>query len=291
MKILVLGVNGMIGSTLFRILSEQAAWLVRGTVRGDHSPQGLAPSLRSQVLTDVDLTTPDSLARTMAVVAPDVVVNCAGLTKHRPEGNLPLSAIAMNALLPHQLAEVCATSGARLIHISTDCVFSGARGNYTEKDTPDATDIYGRTKALGEVTGPGRVTLRTSTIGHELVTKHGLLEWFLSQSRCSGYTRAVFSGLPSVIFARVVRDVVIPDKRLCGLYHVAGPAIAKADLLALIAAAYATKTEIVPDSSFVINRSLDSALFMETTGYTAPAWPEMVQIMHDDYQRNCKPDV
>ena len=288
MNVLVLGINGMIGSTMFRVISEQTAWSVRGTVRGDNSMQGIAPALRSQVLTRVDLTAEDALAKVIAVVRPDVVVNCAGLTKHRPEGNVPLSAIAMNALLPHRLAEICTTSGARLIHISTDCVFSGTRGNYTEKDTPDATDIYGRTKALGEISGPERVTLRTSTIGHELNTKHGLLEWFLSQSKCSGYTRAIFSGLPSVVFARIVRDIVIPDKRLCGLYHVGGSAIAKADLLALIAIAYETKTEIIPAPGFVLDRSLDSALFMETTGYNPPAWPEMIRLMHDDYQRNYK---
>ena len=291
MNVLVLGVNGMIGSTMFRILSEQLAWTVHGTVRGGRDVRGLPSSLCSKVLPQVDLATEGALSKIMATVHPDVVVNCAGVTKHRPEGSRPITAINMNAMLPHRLAETCAASGARLLHISSDCVFSGARGNYTEKDAPDATDLYGRTKALGEVNGPRQITLRTSTIGHELQSKYGLLEWFLSQRKCSGYTRAVFSGLPSTTFAHIVRDSVIPNQQLNGLYHVTGPAIAKADLLALLARAYNKNIELLSDASFVINRSLNGDLFREATGYNSPPWPELIQFMHDDYQRNYTKNV
>lgn len=291
MKILVLGASGMIGNAMLRVLSENTDWVVVGTVRAEGDRGYFAEPIASRMMSGVDLSGEDALIRLFATAKPDVVVNCAGLTKHLPAGNHPLTAVLMNALLPHRLAELCSVAGARLIQISTDCVFSGTKGNYRETDPADAQDVYGRSKCLGEVGGPGLVTLRTSTIGHELRTKYGLLEWFLSQTRCKGFARAVFSGLPSVVFAQVVRDLVIPDARLAGLYHVAGAPIAKADLLDMIARAYRADIEIVPDESVAIDRSLDASLFREVTGYSAPAWPELVSTMHDYYEKEASRHV
>lgn len=281
----------MIGNAMLRVLSENTDWTVVGAVRVESDKHFFTESIASRMMSCVDVSSEDSLTRLFAVARPNVVVNCVGLTKHLPAGNHPLTAILMNALLPHRLAELCGLTSARLIHVSTDCVFSGAAGNYKETDPADATDIYGRSKLLGEVGGPGLVTLRTSTIGHELRTKYGLLEWFLSQPRCKGFTGAVFSGLPSVVFAQIVRDFVIPDLRLTGLYHVAGAPIAKADLLGMIARAYRHDIEIVPDDSVAIDRSLDSALFRETTGYSAPAWPELIATMHDSFEKDASRHV
>jgi dTDP-4-dehydrorhamnose reductase len=187
----------------------------------------------------------------------------------------------MNALLPHRLAEYCDLVGARLIHVSTDCVFSGKKGNYREIDTPDATDVYGRTKALGEVGGINTITLRTSTIGHEVGTSFGLLEWFLQQKECKGYRRAIFSGLPTLEFARVVRDVVIPNRNLNGLYHVGAAPIDKDSLLRLIADVYGTTTTIFADDEVVIDRCLNSDRFSAATGYRAPDWPALIHVMHE----------
>lgn len=286
MKVAVLGASGMIGSAMLRVLAEEPAWTVVGTVRADSDRRYFAESVASRMISGVDLASEDVLVRFFSDVRPEVVVNCAGLTKHLPAGNNPLSAVLINSLLPHRLAALSALTGARLIHISTDCVFSGATGGYRETDPADATDVYGRSKSLGEVSGPGLITLRTSTIGHELHTKHGLLEWFLSQTACRGYSRAVFSGLPSVVFARIVRDVVIPDESLSGLYHVAGEPIAKADLLHMLAQAYGVDIDVVPDDSVVINRSLDASLFEKMTGYRAPSWPELIATMHDYYRKD-----
>jgi dTDP-4-dehydrorhamnose reductase len=291
MKILVLGANGMIGSAMLRVLSEKDEWQVIGTVRSESAKAHFPETIASRMIAGADLLAADTLVRLFSTTRPDVVVNCAGLTKHLPAGNAPLTAIAMNALLPHRLAEFCRISAARLIHVSTDCVFAGTRGAYKECDVADAPDIYGRSKVLGEVVGPGQVTLRTSTIGHELGTRHGLLEWFLSQSRCQGFTRAIFSGLPSTVFARVVRDIIIPDIRLSGLYHVAGRAIAKADLLRQVAQTYRADIEIIPEDQFVIDRSLDATLFAGATGYRAPPWPELIAMMHDDFEKGFNPNV
>ena len=178
--------------------------------------------------------------------------------------------------------------GARLIHISTDCVFSGQRGNYIETDLADADDVYGRSKRLGEVELAGHLTLRTSTIGHENHTKFGLLEWVLAQEACKGYARAIFSGLPSVVFARIIRDIIIPDRTLTGLYHVSAAPIAKFDLLQLIATVYKHRVDLSVDREFVIDRSLNSSKFTNATGYQAPAWPELIQLMHEHAARELK---
>lgn len=281
MKVLVLGASGMIGSTMLRMLARSPNWEVIGSIRATVKPESLG-DWGARWCCGVDLANPDHLSRLFRGVHPDVVINCAGLTKHLPSGNDPVPALIMNALLPHRLAELCGISRARLIHISTDCVFSGGKGNYCEDDEPDANDVYGKTKHLGEVAGPGLVTLRTSTIGHEMGTRFGLLEWFLAQERCKGYRKAIFSGLPTVEFARVVRDMVIPDASLEGLYHVGAEAIDKDALLRLIARVYRKQVEIETDDQVVIDRSLDSKRFAAATGYRAPGWPEMIDAMYQD---------
>jgi dTDP-4-dehydrorhamnose reductase len=276
MKVLVLGASGLIGSTMLRVLADNADWHIVGAIRG----KGLGGLAASSLLRGGDLANPDHLSHLFRVARPEVVVNCAGLTKHLREGNEPIPALTMNSLLPHRLVEYCDVTGARLIHISTDCVFSGKMGNYRETDHPDATDVYGKTKALGEAVGANSVTLRTSTIGHEIATSFGLLEWFLQQAQCKGYRRAIFSGLPTVEFARVVRDVVIPNRDLNGLYHVGAAPINKDSLLRLIAKVYGTTTTIVADDEVVIDRSLNSDLFAAATGYRAPDWPALINAMH-----------
>lgn len=280
MRILVLGASGMIGSAMFRILSERVGWTVWGTVRSEGAKAHFTGAAAANLIPRVELIESDALIRVLSTIRPEVVINCAGLTKHLADGNVPAAAIAMNALFPHRLANLCGLAHARLIHVSTDCVFAGTRGNYVEDSNPDATDTYGRTKVLGEVINDDAVTLRTSTIGHELEGRHGLLEWFLAQTHCKGYSQAFFSGLPSVVFAKVVRDIVIPDRSLTGLYHIGGPPISKDKLLRLIARVYQKKTEIVADAEFRVDRTLNSSRFSTRTGYVAPSWPDLIETMY-----------
>jgi len=280
-KVLVIGASGMIGSTVLRVLSEKNDWEVFGTVRNGSVKRFFPASIGERLIAGVDVEYPDALVKVLDQIRPDVVVNCAGLTKHKPEAEDPLVSIPINTLMPHRLAGLCKLVGARLIHVSTDCVFSGEKGGYVEDDFADARDVYGKSKALGEVLYPHTITLRTSTIGHELQSKYGLLDWFLSQEgRCKGYTRAIFSGLPTVVFAQVIRDVVIPRWDLSGLYHVGAGPIGKHDLLRLIANVYGKSIDIALDEQFVIDRSLNSGRFTQVTGYVAPAWPELIQSMH-----------
>ncbi len=281
MKVLVIGASGMIGSTVLRVLSEKKDWQVFGSIRNSDTKRFFSPVIREYLIDGVDVEQHDGLVNILNQVRPDVVINCAGLTKHKPEAEDPLVCIPINTLMPHRLAGLCKLVSARLIHISTDCVFSGEKGNYTEDDFADARDVYGKSKALGEVDFPNAITLRTSTIGHELQSSYGLLDWFLSQEgQCKGFSRAIFSGLPTVVFAQVIRDVVIPHPELTGLYHVAAKPTNKFELLKLIADVYGKKIDIVRDDKFVIDRSLNASRFFDATGYVAPEWPELIKLMH-----------
>jgi len=285
MRILVLGVSGMLGSTVFRLLSASADHVVTGTLRNSRDLTSFPGPLREQIDIGVDVLDQDSLVRVLSTHTPDAVINCVGLIKQLSAANDPLAALPVNALFPHRLARLCRLAGSRLIHVSTDCVFSGRSGGYRENDISDAEDLYGRSKQLGEVTDqPHAITLRTSIIGHELHSNHALVDWFLSsQGEVKGFTRAIFSGLPTVELARVMRDLVLPNEALHGLYHVSAAPISKHDLLMLIAEIYLKKISILPDAEPVIDRSLNSDRFKSATGYRPPAWPALIRTMHDDY--------
>lgn len=281
MKILVLGASGLIGSTTLRVLSERKDWKVYGSIRSETIKSLLPTISANRFVSNLDVHDFPSVIRALDDIKPDVVINCIGATKHKKEGNNPIDAIDLNALLPHKLAQICELVNSRFIHISTDCVFSGNSGLYKESSATDAEDVYGKSKALGEVTYGNALTLRTSTIGHELQTKYGLLDWFLSQENtCKGFSKAVFSGLPTVIFAQIIRDIVLPHSELQGLYHVAASQINKYELLQIIAKVYNKKIKIELDDSFIINRSLDASKFHHATGYNPPSWQSLIEAMY-----------
>jgi dTDP-4-dehydrorhamnose reductase len=281
-KILVLGASGMLGNTLLRVMADTVEHEVWATTRSAAVKRHFEPALAERIVSDVDVENFDALAAAFADIRPDVVINCIGVIKQLPEAHDPLRALPINSLLPHRLVRLCALVGARLIHMSTDCVFNGKKGGYRESDPSDAEDFYGKSKFLGELDYANTITLRTSIIGHELQSAHGLIDWFLTQGRtCSGYRRAIFSGVPTVTLARIIRDVVIPRADLSGIYHVAARPISKYELLGLVAAVYDKKITIVPDDGIVIDRSLNAERFLAATGYAPPDWPELIQTMHD----------
>ncbi len=282
-RVLVLGATGMLGHTLFERLSDRAELEVHATVRDPRPLEGhIAPDRQRSIHPGVDVARVETIQRVMAEVRPAVLVNAVGIVRQVPAARDPLVSIEVNALLPHRLSRLCSNAGVRLIHIGTDCVFSGAIGNYAEDARPDPLDLYGRTKLLGEP-GDGALTLRTSIIGHELRSRHGLLEWFLAQeATVPGFRRAVFSGLPSVELARVVANVVIPDPGLAGVLHLSSAPISKLQLLELIARRYDHPVEIVPVDQPVLDRSLDSTRLRASTGYRSPTWPDLVDAMFMD---------
>lgn len=284
-KVLILGGSGMLGHTLFHYLSGNPSLDVFATVRSSKELSGWLPADRmKKVCRDVDIHQTDSLVKVFADVLPDFVVNCIGIIKQVPEAEDPLATITVNALLPHRIALLCGAVGARMIHVSTDCVFDGEKGSYAESDLSNATDLYGRTKLLGEVAYPHCVTLRTSIIGHELKGNYGLVGWFLSQEeKVRGFRKVIYSGVPTVELARIIRDYVIPNPEMTGLYHVSSNPISKFDLLKLINDLYGKKIKIEPEDSFKLDRSLDSSRFRSLTGYNPPTWTELVRGMYNDY--------
>lgn len=230
------------------------------------------------LISGVDADRFDSVIDAFARARPDVVVNCVGVIKQKPEAKDPLISISINSLFPNRLAALCRASGARLIHISTDCVFSGRKGMYTESDVSDAVDLYGKSKALGEVDAPGALTVRTSIIGREPGTAYGLLEWFLSNrgGRIKGFTKAVYSGFTTTALGRILADVIESHPALEGLWNVASDPISKYDLLLMANEAFQTGITIDKDETFSCDRSLDGSRFIKQTGIKPPSWQEMI---------------
>lgn len=280
MRILILGASGMLGSTLFKKLSLDPMLSIWGTLKSSQYLHHFPESDRGKFIEGIDAKAIGTIDAAIQKVQPDCVINCIGVIKQSDEMHSAASCIHINALFPHLLWDLCKQYGIRLIHISTDCVFDGIRGGYTESDQPNAIDLYGQSKALGEILEQGALTLRTSIIGHELETNLSLLNWFLSQSESvRGYKNAIFSGLTTVEMANLLNSVVLGTSSLSGLYHVASEPIDKFSLLMLIKTQYDLSVEVNPDFELMIDRSLNSDKFFQATGYIAPKWVDMISQM------------
>jgi len=277
MRALVLGGAGMLGHRLWRELtSRMEAYVALRRPFRDYASLDYFDERR--VIDGIDATSDDDLDRALSVARPDVVVNAVGVVKQHREATNTANTIAVNSLLPHRLADRCSDAGARLIQISTDCVFLGTRGSYTEADAPDANDLYGRSKVLGEVSREHCLTVRTSMVGREIRSAHGLIEWFFSQRgrTVPGFTRALFSGLTTLELSRVLADIVERHPDLHGVWHVAGEPTTKFDLLTIVNDAFGLGSTLEPNDSFVCDRTLDASRFMNATGYKPPTWATMV---------------
>lgn len=284
--ILILGGTGMLGHKLFQHFLSRFP----GTICTMHRQASDAPYSRiamfqgPQVINGIDLVDFNRLSHLLLRLKPDFIVNCIGIIKQRDEASSHISTITVNSLLPHQLAELCAQWGGRLIHFSTDCVFSGHQGMYKEEDLSDAEDLYGKTKFLGETTEANAVTIRTSIIGRELANHRSLLDWFLSNKsgRIKGYRKSIYSGLTTNHLAEVVAEIILHHPQLQGVYQVASEPISKYDLLCLLREAYALDVAIDPVDGENTNRSMDGSRFRGATGYVCPPWPTLVQQLAAD---------
>jgi len=286
MRILIIGVTGMLGHKLYQVLAP--AFDVTGTIRGhygDVKRYGLFQE--ANIVPEVDVLEVSRLEEVVERVDPDVAVNCVGIIKQVNEVQDSLLSIWVNSLFPHQLCQICGGKGIRLIHISTDCVFSGKKGNYCEDEPSDAEDIYGKTKYLGEVNGNSALTLRTSLIGRELSTTNSLVEWLLSEEggKVNGFTNAIFSGFPTVHFAGIITDIIANHRGLSGIYHISSEPISKLELLNLIREKMALDIEIEEYSGVFCDRSLDSTLYWSQTGFEPSPWEKMVEEFSQDAQQ------
>ncbi len=285
-RVVILGATGMLGHKLCGVLARATALEVHATTR-----RGAVPPASGVVVHEgIDLSDGTaSLAALLDRLAPDVIVNAIGAIKQKDLRSAIDETFFVNATLPHELALLNPNRGGRVVHISTDCVFAGDRGGYRESDRPDATDLYGRSKAVGEIDYGPHLTLRTSIVGFEREGFLGLLSWFFNQPRGStvqGYTRAIYSGLPTATLARTVRDVLVSGAPLNGLYHVASEPIAKYDLLVRVNDAFGLEVGIERDDTVLLDRSLDDGRFREATSTVRPAWSTLIEELRQDYLEN-----
>jgi dTDP-4-dehydrorhamnose reductase len=280
-KILILGSTGLLGSTLLKYFSKKNNFKCYGTIRKKSDTYKLR-NIKNIKLYKINFTRKNQIIKFLNQIRPDLIINCIGIVKQLTQKNYLSEIIRVNSFLPHQLAELTNLKKTRIIHFSTDCVFLGTKGNYKETDLPDAKDIYGRSKLLGELTYPNTLTLRTSIIGHELQTKHSLLNWFLNQKKLiRGYKNAIFSGLTTLEIAKILDKFIISNKNLVGLYHLSGKKISKYDLLNLIKKVYKINIKININKKIKINRSLNSNLLQKITGYKPGSWNKIIKEMFE----------
>ncbi len=277
MKILILGGSGMLGHQLLGCL--QPCHEVKVTLRqhlGYYSAHRMFHEGNS--FGSVDVRSFERVQHIVREFGPDVVINAIGIVKQRASAKEIIPSLEINALLPHLLAQLCLAVDARLIHFSTDCVFSGRKGSYVESDPSDAEDIYGRTKYLGEVHEENCLTLRTSIIGRELSNHGSLLDWFLEQTgEIKGFRGAIYTGFTTLEMSRIVQRLITDYPKASGVYHVSSEPISKYELLLLIREAFGHRVNIVPDDEFHCDRSLDSSRFREEFSYFPPTWSEMMR--------------
>ncbi|HEY8560609.1 MAG TPA: SDR family oxidoreductase [Pyrinomonadaceae bacterium] len=283
MKILVIGASGMLGHKL--VQCWRGKFDVWATLRGGHDSYARFGIFESKkIVEEVDAEDFETVARAIEKVRPDVIFNAVGVIKQLPTSKDVVKTLTINSIFPHRLAEIAAKSAARLINIGTDCVFDGKKGNYKEEDVSDATDLYGKSKNLGEVVEGNCLTLRTSIIGRELRSEHSMVEWFLTNrgKTVKGFTNAIYTGFPTVVMAEILADVIENRPDLRGLYHVSSAPINKYELLKMIREAYRAEIEIEPFDDFRIDRSLDSTRFRQAVGFRPPSWREMIEKMAAD---------
>lgn len=288
-RILILGAAGMLGHKLYQCY--QGRYDVWATVRSNyHSYAKYDIFNSSRIIGGVDAFNLDTVTQAVATARPDVVINCIGIIKQLKEAKDPIISLTINSMFPHRVATLCRAAGARFIHISTDCVFNGRKGDYTEGDSSNAEDLYGRTKFLGEVDYPGALTLRTSIIGRELNSTSGLIEWFLSHrpgqnnagKPVRGFRQAIYTGFTTQAMANIIADILDHHPELYGLWQVSSEKITKYDLLLLARDVYGMDIQIEPDDDFVLDRSLDSTRFRVEVGFTPPSWEQMIHEMAAD---------
>lgn len=278
-RILILGGAGMLGHRLWKTFRDRFETYV--TLRqpiANYTHFKIFDPART--LDHVDVSHLENLQRCFEKIKPQIVINCIAIIKQLREAKDPISSIKINALFPHELKKIADVFGSKLIHISTDCVFSGSKGNYSEEDASDAEDLYGRTKYLGEVSTSPALTIRTSMIGRELTGHIGLLDWFFnhqSGATAKGYTHAIFTGFPTQNIAQILACLIQKNPQLTGLYHLASPPITKYDLLKKLQKAFHLDIRVTPFDDFHCDRSLNGSRFNKATGFTPASWDEMIE--------------
>jgi dTDP-4-dehydrorhamnose reductase len=277
-KVLILGVVGMLGHMAHRVFSKHHE--TYATCREPYEDNTLIhPFVDKQHCFDnVNVLNSSGMKNLLQKLQPQVIINGVGVIKQKKESKDPIPSLRVNSLFPHELAQLADEVGAKMIQISTDCVFSGRQGMYTEDSPEDPVDIYGRTKLLGEVTRAPHLTLRTSFVGRQLRDSVSLFEWFIAQrnGQAKGFKYAIYSGLTSQALSEVLLQIVDKHPALTGLYNVASEPINKYDLLGRLNDLMQLNIQLAPETQFHCDRSLNGQRFTAQTGITVPSWEAML---------------
>jgi len=276
--ILVFGSSGMLGHMIVRVLSPHHH--VVGTTSSKYDKQSPLTRILSEDnwIDQVDVRNLSTVEEAIRGTKPDVVINCVGMIKQKMDAENYVDAIQINSLFPHQLAGICLKSNARLIHFSTDCVFQGTPGIKRLSDTPNATDLYGLSKLLGEVTYEPCLTLRTSIVGRQIFGSESLFEWAISQrgTTVSGYRNAIYTGLTTNRLCQIVKNLVEDFPNLSGLFQVASSPISKFELISKINNLLQLNLCVEPNTNFYCDRTLDGTDFSKLTNIDIPSWDDML---------------
>lgn len=284
LTVLILGGSGMLGHKLWLTFRGRFNTVV--TLRQSFAEYAHLNIFDPKKIFDlIDVKSNENLMRVLEKTKPNVIINCIGIVKQVPAAKDPILSIKINSLLPHELEKMAKTYGAKLIHISTDCIFEGGKGNYTEEEPSRADDLYGLTKLLGEVSEPPTLTLRTSIVGRELSRHFGLLEWFLSRApgeKVYGYTQAIFSGFTTQVLAQTLAWIIESHPDLTGIYHLSSYPISKYELLKKLQNTFNLDIDLTPFDDFHCDRSLNGSHFNNATGFTPPSWDAMIRGLKEE---------
>ena len=277
MKIIVLGASGLIGSYMFRELSK--TFETFGTIRKSKIKyKDIALFKSNKIIDNIDILNLDNLNKLLESLKPNIIVNCIGVTKRKISDNL-LDVIKINSIFPHELVKWGLINSARIIHFSTDCVFNGLTGNYNEKSNTNAFDIYGKTKALGEIQYDNCLTIRSSFIGRELFDKTELLEWVISNNgkKIKGFKKTMYSGVSALFLSKFIKNIINDHIKLNGLFQLSTDIpISKYDLICLIRDCFDLNIEIIPENNKYHCPTLDNSKLKNKMNFEIPSWKEML---------------
>lgn len=269
-KILLFGATGMAGHMAYYYLQSIGKYNIVNVV------------YRTKLTDDsivIDVTNSKEVEKVVNNIRPDLILNCIGVLI-KGSNEHPDNAILINAWFPHFLKKLSDNINAKLIHISTDCVFSGKKGSYTESDFCDADDVYGRSKALGEIINQKDLTIRTSIIGPELkLNGEGLFHWFMNQKgQINGYQTAIWGGVTTLELAKAIDAAITQD--VCGLIQLSnGIGITKYDLLGLFRTIWnCQNVDIVPYNGNGVDKSIVKSMKFD---YIVPSYEKM---LHEQFE-------
>jgi len=284
MRIYILGISGMLGSKLFKEFLKKN-YKIKGSTRV--IPKHFL-NYKNYIDSNLDIFDIQKLKEKINKFKPNLIINCVGIIKQKISKTNEKNIFYINSIFPHELYKISNIIKARLIHFSTDCVFDGKKGNYDDKNETNANDIYGFSKALGELSYDNSITLRTSIIGHELSSKKSLLDWFLhlNKKNCYGYTKAYFSGLPTIEIFNFIQKFLLKKKKISGIYNLSSSRISKYNLLKKISKVYSKNINIIKNNKLKIDRSLNSKKLKKLVDYKCPPWNILIKNMYINHLKD-----